>query len=86
MSKETATTNTTINSQALKSIMQLEGKTTADIAAALHMTEEAARKKIAGVTEWRISQLDAIAALLHMSGREINIVFFPNYVPEAEAK
>ena len=45
MSKETATTNTIINSQALKSIMRLEGKTTADIAAALNITRKHAEKK-----------------------------------------
>lgn len=78
MRKETKTTSTpTTNGQALKTIMQLEGKTAGDIAHALNVTEETAKKKIAGATVWRISEMDAIAALLHMSGREINIVFFP---------
>ena len=45
MSKETATTNTIINSQALKSIMRLEGKTAGDIAAALNITRKHAEKK-----------------------------------------
>lgn len=52
MSKETATTNTIINSQALKSIMQLEGKTAADIAAALNITRKHAEKKITGRAGW----------------------------------
>ena len=81
MSKETATTNTIINSQALKSIMQLEGKTTADIAAALNITRKHAEKKITGRAGWYAYQAGRIADMLHMTDRGINIVFFPDYAP-----
>ena len=66
-----------MNAQALKSIMSQEGITAGDIARALNVTEETARKKINGRAGWYPWQAGIIADLLHMTEREINIVFFP---------
>ena len=60
----------------LKRLIKIRGFTFTFVAKSLGITREALYKKLCGKTEFRLSEVCALADLLHLSQRQIMQIFF----------
>lgn len=60
----------------LKRLIKIRGFTFVFVAKSLGITREALYKKLCGKTEFRLSEVRALADLLHLSQRDIMKIFF----------